>query len=207
MKKLHLAFAGLVFAIGFSACSGNDSGSTTTTTTTDHTATTTDSSTTGAGSAGTTATTTTPATPLNKADSTFVMKAAMGGMMEVEAGNIAQQNAQSDRVKAFGSMMVKDHSAANQELMTFASGRGITIPTELPADMKKHLDGMRNMKGKAFDNHYISMMLSDHKKDVGEFEKQSNSANDAELKSWAAKTLPVLKTHLDSVQALSKAKM
>lgn len=207
MKKLHLAFAGFVLALGFSACSGNDSGSTTTTTT-DHTATTTDSVTTGAGTAApTTTTTTTPATPLNKADSTFVLKAAMGGMMEVEAGNIAQQNAQSNRVKAFGSMMVKDHSAANQELMTFASGRGITLPTELPADMKKHLDGMRNMKGKQFDNHYISMMLADHKKDVNEFEKQSNNANDAELKSWAAKTLPVLKTHLDSVQALSKAKL
>lgn len=131
----------------------------------------------------------------------------MGGMMEVEAGNIAQQNGQSDRVKAFGSMMVKDHSAANQELMSLASSRGITLPTELPADMKKHLDGMRNMKGKQFDNHYVSMMLSDHKKDVGEFEKQSNSANDAELKSWAAKTLPVLKTHLDSIQAINKAKM
>lgn len=206
MKKLHLAFAGLVFAIGFSACSGNDSGSTTTTTTTDNTTTTTDSSTTGAGSA-TTTTTATPQTPLNKADSTFVMEAAMGGMMEVEAGNIAQQNGQSDRVKAFGSMMVKDHSAANQELMSLASSRGITLPTELPAGMKKHLDGMRNMKGKQFDNHYVSMMLSDHKKDVGEFEKQSNSANDAELKSWAAKTLPVLKTHLDSIQAINKAKM
>ena len=127
--------------------------------------------------------------------------------MEVEAGNLAQQNAQSDRVKAFGSMMVRDHSAANQELTSLASGRGITLPSELPADMKKHVDQMRNMKGKQFDTHYMSMMLSDHKKDVAEFEKQSNNANDADLKAWASKTLPTLKMHLDSAQAINKGKM
>lgn len=127
--------------------------------------------------------------------------------MEVEAGRIAQQNAQSDRVKGFGSMMERDHSAANQELTSLASRHGITIPTTLPADMQKHLDDMRNMKGKAFDQHYMSMMLSDHKKDIGEFEKESNSGKDADLKSWASKTLPVLRTHLDSAQAINKAKM
>ena len=145
--------------------------------------------------------------PLGKADSTFVMKAAMGGMMEVEAGKIAQQNAQSDRVKAFGSMMVNDHTNANNELMALAQGRGLTVPTTLPADMQKHLDAMRDMKGKAFDSHYMGMMLNDHKKDVGEFEKESTSGQDDELKSWAGKTLPTLKTHLDSAQALNKARM
>ncbi|WP_121356054.1 DUF4142 domain-containing protein [Flavisolibacter nicotianae] len=208
MKKIPLALAGLALTVGFTACSGgNDadkSTTTTTTTSTDNTATKADSMNANAPAATTTAS---PKLPLNKDDSTFVMKAAMGGMMEVEAGKIAQQNAQSERVKAFGTMMVNDHGNANNELSTFASSRGLTLPTALPADMQKHLDGMRNMKGKAFDNHYIGMMLSDHKKDVGEFEKESTSANDAELKSWAAKTLPVLKTHLDSAQALNKAKM
>ena len=206
MKKIQLAFAALTFAFGFTACSNHGSGSTssdsnTATTTT----TTTDTST--AASTGATTTTTASKTPLNAADSSFVMRAAAGGMMEVEAGNLAQQNAQSDRVKAFGSMMVKDHSAANQELTSLASGRGITLPAELPADMKKHVDMMRNMKGKQFDTHYMSMMLSDHKKDVAEFEKQSNSANDADLKAWASKTLPTLKMHLDSAQAINKGKM
>jgi putative membrane protein len=209
MKKIQLAFAAFTLAVGFTACNGNDTDSTSSTTTTS----TTDTSTTNANNStnnnNTSATTTTANAkmPLNAADSAFVMKAAAGGMMEVEAGNIAQQNAQSDRVKAFGSMMVKDHSAANQELMSLASSRGITLPTDLPASMKKHMDQMRNMKGKQFDNHYMSMMLSDHKKDVSEFEKNSNSANDAELKAWATKTLPVLRTHLDSAQAISKAKM
>jgi putative membrane protein len=153
--------------------------------------------------------TTTPITakmPLSKADSMFVMKAAAGGMMEVQGGNTAQQNAMSDRVKNYGAMLVADHSKANSELMALASARGLTPPADLPADMKKHLDMMAKMKGKSFDRQYISMMLTDHKKDVADFEKQANGGNDPELKAFAAKTLPVLKMHLDSVQALSKMK-
>src|SRR5215213_7547198 len=104
-------------------------------------------------------------TPLSKDDSAFVMEAAVGGLMEVQAGQLAQQNAQNQRVKDFGGMMVTDHSKANDELKSYAAGHGITLPTDLPADKQKHIDAMKNMKGAAFDKHYISMMLDDHKED------------------------------------------
>lgn len=209
MKKNHLTIAGLIFIAGLTAC-GNNSGSTTSTS--ESTSKKTDTNTAGTTSAdnnNTTSTTTSTGSkmPLGKEDSMFVMKAAMGGMMEVEGGKIAQQNAQNDRVKNFGSMMVNDHTAANNELMTLASSKGMTIPTTLPKDMQAHLDAMKKMQGKAFDSHYMSMMLSDHKEDVGEFEKASTKCKDPELKSWVNKTLPTLKTHLDSAQAISKAKM
>ncbi|MBD0332961.1 MAG: DUF4142 domain-containing protein [Chitinophagaceae bacterium] len=203
MKRLRsflLFFTAILFAC-------NNDGSNTTTTTNDsanqpdQTATTTDTS--NAANTNTTAN----ATPLDKMDSAFVMKAAAGGMMEVEAGNIAQQNAESQRVKDFGAMMVRDHSQANDELRRLASSHGLTLPTELPADMRKHLDAMRKMTGKAFDKHYMSMMLSDHKKDVGEFEKASKMCKAEDCLGFAAKTLPVLRTHLDSAQAISKSKM
>lgn len=142
--------------------------------------------------------------PLSKADSMFIMEAATGGMMEVEAGKIAQQNAASQRIKDFGTMMVTDHSRVNDELKSFASSRGITVPQALPAAMQKHLEAMKKMKGKAFDKHYVSMMTDDHKKDINKFKQESTGANDADLKSWITKTLPTLETHLDSIQAIKK---
>ncbi len=216
MKKMNLAIAGLILMASFTACNG-DSGTSSTTTTDNTSVTSSDSSNGNNGAMNSTPTdnnntnSTTTATaakmPFSKADSMFVMKAAMGGMMEVQSGTTAQQNAMSDRVKSFGTMLVNDHSKANSELMAIASGRGVTPPAELPADKKKHLDDMAKMKGKTFDSHFISMMLNDHKKDIAEFEKQANSGTDAELKAFAAKTLPTLKMHLDSVQALAKMKM
>jgi len=132
------------------------------------------------------------------------MEAAVGGLMEVQAGQLAQQNAQSERVKDFGSMMVTDHSKANDELKSYASGHGINLPDSLPKDKQKHLDAMKTMKGAEFDKHYVSMMVEDHQKDVAKFKKESTSANDVQLKTWAGSTLPVLQKHLDSIQAIKK---
>ena len=207
MKKNLFALPAMLIAATLWSCSDN----TTTSSTTDSTSTTT-TSTTGTGtdtmSTNTTATTTPMNTaPLPKEDSLFVLEAAKGGMMEVEAGNIAQQNASSQRVKDFGAMMVRDHSQANNELKSLVSGRGIMLPDSLSGDMRKHLDALKKMTGKAFDNHYVSMMLSDHKKDVSKFEKESKDAKDADIRNFAGKTLPTLKTHLDSIQAISKGKM
>ena len=144
-------------------------------------------------------------TPLESTDVDFVIKAAEGGIMEVEAGNIAQQNSTNERVKAYATMMVRDHSNANNELKGMVSTRGVMIPEDsIRMKHKSHLEMMQKMKGKAFDNHYMGMMVTDHKKTVEEFEKAANNLKDADLKAWAAKTLPVLKMHNDSAQAINK---
>ncbi len=199
MKKSFFSASAFLIAAVLLSCN-NDSE---TTTTTDSSSTTTSSP-----MDTTTTTTTTPVntTPLEKEDSSFVMEAAKGGMMEVEAGNVAQQNAANERVKAFGSMMVTDHSQANNELKSLVSGR-VMIPDSLPADTKQHIEAMKKMTGKSFDSHYVSMMLKDHKEDVSKFQKASQNLKDEQLKQWASKTLPVLQKHLDSIQAISKAKL
>ena len=193
MKRYSWLFA--TFAVALISCN-NDSESTTTTDTT---------STTTMTGTDTTANTTNnmSSTPLTGEDSTFAVKAAIGGLMEVEAGNLAQQNGSSQRVKDFGAMMVRDHSAASEELKALATSKGFSLPTTMPESDQKHMDMVRNMKGKSFDDHYKSMMLDHHTKDVSEFEKASNNLKDPDLKNWATKTLPTLKMHLDSAKALN----
>src|SRR3954470_17861548 len=64
---------------------------------------------------------------LSAKDTSFDQEAAMGGMAAVELGNLAQQNAQNDEVKQFGSRMVQDHTQANQQLMPILSAENITM--------------------------------------------------------------------------------
>ena len=210
MKKANL-FIACTALLGAVACnSGSDTGTATTDSSSSTTNSTTSTMSTQSDSTGLTgmnsSSTTANKTPLTGQDSTFVMKAAAGGMTEIESANVALTNATSDRVKAYANMMIADHGKANQELMSLASGR-VTLPTSLPADKQKHVDMMKSMKGKSFDSHYASMMVGDHKTTVDLFEKEANSGSDADLKAWAAKTLPTLKMHLDSIQAISKMKM
>jgi putative membrane protein len=140
------------------------------------------------------------------ADRNFIMEAAMGGMMEVELGRMATQQGTSDAVKQFGQRMVDDHSKANQELMSLAQSKGITLPTTLDEKHQKEMTKFSSLSGAEFDREYTKMMLSDHRKDVSEFEKQSTRGTDADLKAFATKTLPTLQEHLQMAEALPGAK-
>jgi putative membrane protein len=143
--------------------------------------------------------------PVSEEDSKFAVMAASGGMMEVQLGELAQQKAASQRVKDFGAMMVRDHTKANDELKNLAGMKNITVP---PAPGEDHMDQITNLSkksGREFDREYMKMMVDDHQEDIDEFEKCSNNSKDADLKAFAAKTLPVLRTHLDSAKAINDA--
>ena len=169
----------------------------------------------GAASAQATSTTSTPSsaqgtkagagTSIPAADKTFVEKAAVGGLAEVEMGKMAQQKGSSDQVKQFGSRMVEDHSKANDELKKIASSKGITLPTDLDAKHKSKMDKMQKLSGAQFDRAYMDDMVADHKQDVAEFKKEANSGKDSDIKAFAAKTLPTLEDHLKMAQSTESA--
>ena len=142
---------------------------------------------------------------LSSQDRDFLMDAAMGGLMEVELGRRAAQQGASDAVKQFGQRMVDDHTKANTELTTLATSKGITLPTELDEKHREHVTKISSMTGADFDRAYAKMMLSDHKKDVNEFEKESTKGTDADLKAFATSALPTLREHLQMAQALNPA--
>jgi putative membrane protein len=144
--------------------------------------------------------------PVDKDAADFAVEAANGGMMEVELGNYAAQNAFSQRVKDFGSMMVKDHSKVNDELKSIAATKNITLPSSVGESAQKDMTDLMKKKGKDFDKAYMDMMLDDHKKDVKDFEKEAKECKDPEVRSFAGKTLPVLLTHLDSTKAITGKK-
>jgi len=138
---------------------------------------------------------------LSAADRRFIEHAAEGGRMEVALGRLAADHASNSDVKSFGQMMVTDHSKANSELESLAQQKGVTLPAEKTDSKQNQLS---KLSGDQFDRRYVAMMLSDHQKDVAEFEKMSRSASDPDVKSFAAKTLPTLQMHLDRVKMLSQ---
>ena len=138
---------------------------------------------------------------LAAADKSFVEKAAVGGMAEVEMGKMAQQKGSSDQVKQFGSRMVEDHSKANDELKQIASGKGLQLPSAPDAHNQQQMARMQKLSGAEFDRAYMDHMVKDHKKDIAEFKKQASSGKDPEIKAFAAKTLPTLQEHLKMAEA------
>lgn len=135
----------------------------------------------------------------------FVREAASGGLMEVELGRYAQQNAQNQRVKNFGEMMVRDHQAANDELRTIASGKNLTVPTAMENNHMNTVEELKKETGLDFDKKYIDEMVDDHEKDIDKFRKQADNGKDPEIKAFASKTLEVLMMHQDSARSIKEA--
>jgi len=134
-------------------------------------------------------------TSLGESDRNFLKEAAEGGMAEVELGRLAAQKGQNAEVKRFGERMVTDHSKANNELKQLASQKAVTVPTELGNTTKQEIDRLSKLSGAAFDREYMKLMVEDHDKDVKGFQEQASSAADPDVKSFAAKVLPVITEH------------
>jgi putative membrane protein len=134
---------------------------------------------------------------LSASDTSFLKKAAEGGVAEVEFGKLAADKASDPDVKKFGQKMVDDHSKANEDLMKLAKDKGVDVPNGLDAKTQKEKDRLAKLSGAAFDRAYMKMMVSDHKKDVAEFDKMSRQAKDPDVRSFASSKLPTLKEHLE----------
>lgn len=134
-------------------------------------------------------------------DQHFMMKAAQGGMAEVQLGKLATQNASSQAVKDFGQKMVDDHSKANDELKGLAARKNVTLPTSLDAKDQATMDRLSKLTGAAFDRAYMRDMVADHKKDIADFQREASSGADPDVKTWASNTLPTLQQHLQLAQS------
>ena len=139
---------------------------------------------------------------VSKTDSEFMISAANAGMTEVTLGNIAIKNSSNDKVKEFGQMMVKDHTAAGDQLKKIESYKNINLHDSLSEESKKHVADLEKKHGKDFDKAYISMMVEGHEKVLKQFEEIQTNGSDADLKAFAGQTIPIIKGHLDSAKSI-----
>jgi putative membrane protein len=143
-------------------------------------------------------------TKLSEADNDFILAAAQGGMTEVKLGALAAEKGTRDDVRAFGQIMVKDHTAINGDLKALAVQKGVTLPDSLDAKHQELVDKMTALTGSEFDNAYITGMTKGHKKDAKAFKAESSATQDADVKSFVDKTIPVVEGHLKHITGMTK---
>ncbi|QFU16839.1 DUF4142 domain-containing protein [Microvirga thermotolerans] len=133
----------------------------------------------------------------------FIVKAIQGNMAEIAMGQLAQQKGASDGVKSFGQMLVQDHSAAKDQASAAATAAQVTPPTEPNKEQKATYDRMSKLSGAAFDRQFVAHMVADHKKEIGEYQKEAKRSDGA-ISDYAKATLPTLQKHLETAQSLER---
>lgn len=141
-----------------------------------------------------------PALSAEKAQS-FVDKAAVGGMFEVESSQLALKTSKDPDVKKFADTMVSDHGKANAELEALAKEQDLTVPTKLD---KKHAATLKSLQeaGAGIDAPYIKAQLEGHVTTVKMFERYAENGDNKALQTFAVKTLPTLRMHLDMIEKM-----
>lgn len=136
------------------------------------------------------------ATKMSEKDQKFVLNAASAGAQKIQDGMIAEKKAKSSETRQVASRVVSGLESSNKQLIEMAKKKGLGVTTDniKPRDM-----GTQN-----YDAQYLYTVETDNQQDIKMFEKEMKSGDDAEIKAWAAKMLPTLKSNLALAKSTRK---
>ncbi|WP_122446424.1 DUF4142 domain-containing protein [Pseudomonas viridiflava] len=134
----------------------------------------------------------------------FVDNAAAKGIAEIEAGKLAQQKSASADVKTFAEHMIKEHTAANNELQEIAKKKNLKV-TDTATLMDRAKKTLLDLRDESFDRSYANNQVMAHEQTIKLFKEEAENGKDPELKAFAKATLPTLEGHLEHAKKLAAA--
>jgi putative membrane protein len=140
---------------------------------------------------------------LKSHDREFVTRAAEASWAEIAMGQLAQSSGRTDAVRQFGQRMVKDHTATMEGLESITRKLGITSAKEADPKHQGDLNVLAKATGAEFDRLYAGYMVTEHERTVQLFQRQAKRGENAELRQFAARQLPILQEHLSMARSLT----
>lgn len=145
---------------------------------------------------------------MNMLDNDFAMMAAMGGQAEIQMSQLAIQRSTNRQIQKYAQRMIKDHTKNSRSLQKIAARKQLTLPTSLGADQMQMLSQLQQASAADFDRLYIQTAgVAAHTTMRQLYSNQAINGTDADLKKYAAKTLPVVEMHLRMAQEMNTGGM
>lgn len=137
----------------------------------------------------------------------FVTRAAMSDMFEIESSRLALERSQSPAIKTYAQRMIDEHTRMSNEMLATVAQAGLpaTPPRVLDAERTELLRELRESSPADFDGKYLDQQTESHENARNLFRDFSNNGDNDQLKQLAARGLPMIENHLQTVQALDKS--
>ena len=135
-------------------------------------------------------------------DAEFVMKASVGNTFEIEEAKLAEQHATDPRLKRFAKKMIEDHTDAESKLQAAGGKAGDKAEMMLDKPHQAMLDNLKIFSGTDFDKIYIADQIAAHDETVALLSDYKQNGGNKDLKSWADKSLPIVKQHREMIDAM-----
>lgn len=143
------------------------------------------------------------AADLAMGDKRFLENAAQSNRTEIEGSELAKSKTKNQAVLDFADHMIKDHTKATEELKALAESKGVKVPEEPSLMQKGKLKFLSTKEGASFDESYANTIgVAAHEATIKLFQDAAKDAKDPDVKSFAEKMLPDLKTHYQHAKEL-----
>ncbi len=135
----------------------------------------------------------------------FVEQATAKGIAEIEAGRLALETSENQRVQSFAQHMIDDHTRMNEELRSIAREKNLEVADDATLMDQGKVMIMQMRDGDGFDRHYMGNQVNAHEQTIELYENASQNLTDQELRELAQESLPKLREHLAKAQELHSA--
>lgn len=136
--------------------------------------------------------------------SAFASAATSAGMAAAALGRMADGKSSNVKIQSLGRDIARDHEAANEELARLADEKGFGLPDSASASADQREDEFGSLQPEEFDRRFLEATISDHAAAIALFEREASLGADADMRGFAQRMLPVLRSHLAAAQALQK---
>ncbi len=123
--------------------------------------------------------------------------------VDIDAGKIAERKGHSKDVRAFGKMMVTDHTGVNQQAIALVKKLKVKpedndTSKSLKKEGEENVRKLKGLKGAAFDKAYIDHEVDYHQQVLDAVDKVLlPNAQNEELKALITKVRPAFEAHLE----------
>jgi putative membrane protein len=139
---------------------------------------------------------------LSRADREFMDTAARMDMTQAHEGQMAQNQATRNDVKDFGRMVTQDHSDSYTQISQLAAKNGVTIPKGIEVAKVRPIEQLQPLKGPRFERQFANDEIAAERQAITVFRREAERGENADVKAYAAKAIPVLEKDLKQAEAV-----
>ena len=131
--------------------------------------------------------------------------------VDIDAGKLAERQAKSPEVKAFGKQMVTDHGAVNKQAVALVTKLKVKPEDNATSQSLKsggdaNVKKLKTLKGAAFDKAYVDQEVAYHQAVLDAIDKVLLPTTDnAELKQLLTDVRPAVASHLERARQIQGA--
>ena len=124
-----------------------------------------------------------------KSDARFLVEAKSYSLLLNQLGELAVQNGYASSIQGYGSQIILAQNNLGEQLEQLAKNEKISLPVTMSESHSRTLGELRNASRQEFDRQFIRSVERIYEDQVELFKSTATTANDDEVRAFAAKNL------------------